>query len=39
MDKWQEYEAEKKKVINWMNQGVDLNYEYEIQRIVKRLKI
>lgn len=39
MDKWQQYEAEKKKVIHWINQGVDLDFEYEIQRIIERLKL
>ena len=39
MDKWQEYEIEKKKVLNWINQGIDLDYEYEIRRICERLKI
>lgn len=36
-NKWEEYERRKRQVANWIASGVDLDYEYEISRIVEQL--
>ena len=38
-NKWLEYERRKRQLKNWIDQGLDLNYEMELARIVEQLKI